>query len=86
MMTKICERCDKEMKLVPAGVSRKTNKSYSAFWSCDSRSGGCGNTARAEGEAASPAPFADGAPVSSERLDAIERKLDEIIEMLKGAV
>jgi len=29
-----CPNCDAEMKLVPAGVSKKTLKPYNAFWSC----------------------------------------------------
>lgn len=79
MVTKVCEKCDKEMRLVPAGISKAKNKPYAAFWSCDTRSGGCGSTARAEGEAAQPAPTGAG----DDRLSAIERKLDEVIAMLK---
>src|SRR3989344_1809674 len=41
MVTKICEKCDKEMKLIPAGFSRAKNKPYAAFWTCDARNGGC---------------------------------------------
>lgn len=83
MVTKVCEKCDMEMKLIPAGFSKAKNKAYSAFWTCDSRNGGCGATARAEGEAASAAP---GAPqgVSQDRIAGIERKLDEIIALIKG--
>lgn len=80
MVTKICEKCDMEMRLVPAGFSKAKNKPYSAFWSCDQRNGGCGATARAEGEAAGPAPTA----ASNDRLAAIERKLDEILGLLKA--
>lgn len=80
MITKVCEKCDAEMRLIPAGFSRTKNKPYSAFWTCDKRNGGCGATARAEGEAASAGPaMAPG----QDRLAAIELKLDEIIGMLK---
>jgi len=82
MITKICEKCEAEMKLVPAGFSRAKNKPYSAFWSCDKRNGGCGATARAEGDEA--AGSAAGA-VGSDRLASIERKLDEIIGLISGA-
>ena len=82
MLTKICERCDHEMKLIPAGISKKSRKPYSAFWSCDARSGGCGATASADGEAASAIAATSGA--SQERLASIERKLDEIISLIKG--
>ncbi|MFA6603364.1 MAG: hypothetical protein WCT10_00815 [Patescibacteria group bacterium] len=81
MITKICEKCDSEMKLIPAGFSRAKNKPYSAFWSCDKRNGGCGATARAEGEAAAAGPVM--APGQPDRLVAIELKLDEIIGLLK---
>ena len=30
----LCNICKNEMKLVPAGISRKTNKPYNAFYSC----------------------------------------------------
>lgn len=86
MITKICEKCDSEMRLVPAGVSKRTGKPYSAFWSCDKRNGGCGSTARAEGEAAQAAPVMDGVqPVSVDRLKGIEDKLDEILDLLRRA-
>ena len=80
MITKICEKCDAEMKLVPAGFSRAKNKPYSAFWSCDKRNSGCGATARAEGEAAAPAPSG----VADDRLEAIDKKLDELIGLVKA--
>ncbi len=80
MIVKTCEKCEAEMRLVPAGFSRAKNKPYAAFWSCDKRNGGCGATARAEGEAAAPAPQAAGA----DRLAAIEAKLDEILALLGG--
>ena len=79
MTSKVCEKCDTEMRLIPAGFSQTKNKSYSAFWSCDSRNGGCGATARAEGEAAG----AQGS-AGNDRLSAIENKLDEIIGLLKA--
>jgi hypothetical protein len=84
MMTKVCEKCDHEMRLVPAGISKSKNKPYSAFWSCDARNGGCGATARAEGEAAQPAPDYNGAVVpGNDRFAAIEEKLDQLIAMVK---
>jgi len=39
-----CPKCGKDMKLVPAGFSKTKNKSYGAFYSCDSKAGGCGFT------------------------------------------
>ncbi len=80
MHTKVCEKCDSPMKLIPAGFSKAKNRPYSAFWSCDSRNGGCGATARAEGEAASAG---SPAAANNDRLAAIEAKLDEVIALLK---
>lgn len=37
-----CENCGGEMKLVPAGISRKTNKHYNAFFACQNNQ--CGHT------------------------------------------
>ena len=79
MTTKICEKCDMEMRLIPAGFSKTKNKPYAAFWSCDKRNGGCGATARAEGEAAE----ASGTSGGPDRLAVIEGKLDEIIRLLR---
>jgi len=31
---KMCSMCGSLMKLIPAGVSKKTGKSYNSFWSC----------------------------------------------------
>jgi hypothetical protein len=78
MTTKVCEKCDHEMKYVPAGFSRAKNKPYQAFWSCDKRGGGCGATANAEGEAAK---VAGALP---DQLSVIEGKLDEIIGLVKA--
>lgn len=79
MTNKICEKCESEMKWVPAGFSAAKNKPYAAFWSCDKRSGGCGATAKAEGEAAERAP----APVHTNHLAVIEQKLSELTEMVR---
>ncbi len=67
------------MKYVPAGFSRSKNKPYSAFWSCDARSGGCGATARADAE-----PSIAENSAATDRLASIERKLDEILGLLKA--
>jgi hypothetical protein len=82
MITKICEKCESEMRLIPAGYSRTKNKPYAAFWTCDKRNGGCGATARAEGGEGGVAP----APVNmaDDRLAIIEKKLDEITVLIKA--
>ena len=42
METKQCEKCGAMMKLVQAGISKKTGKHYEAFWSCpNNREKGC---------------------------------------------
>ena len=37
----ICSKCSQEMKLVPAGTSKKTGKPYDAFYGCTRE---CGHT------------------------------------------
>lgn len=37
-----CPKCGNELKLVPAGTSKKTGKPYDSFWSCADRN--CGFT------------------------------------------
>lgn len=32
-----CAVCNQPMKLIPAGVSKSTNKSYNAFFACENR-------------------------------------------------
>jgi hypothetical protein len=86
MIQKICERCDREMRLIPAGTSKKTGKPYNAFWTCDKRNGGCGDTARAEGEAAAAEPQASPAfgspPANQGQLARIEEKIDQILRII----
>lgn len=40
----MCPKCGGEMKIVPAGVSKKTGKPYGAFYSC--KTWECGGTAK----------------------------------------
>jgi len=86
-LTKVCEQCDMEMRLIPAGISKAKNKPYSAFWTCDKRNGGCGTTANAEGEnVIAPAVQSRStakATVQPDRLISIESKLDRILELLE---
>ena len=41
-----CPYCKTKLRFVPAGVSKKTGKKYSAFYICDN----CGYTKQAEGQ------------------------------------
>ena len=34
-----CEVCGAPVKFIPSGISRKTGKRYSEFWSCSARCG-----------------------------------------------
>jgi hypothetical protein len=44
METPMCPKCGGEMKVVPAGTSKKTGKPYAAFYSC--KTWECGGTAK----------------------------------------
>jgi hypothetical protein len=95
MNTKICVQCDQEMKMVPAGVSKKSGKAYPAFWSCDKRSGGCGATATSNeewdggGAGASSSHMSAGGPVAGGQLEArlasLEQKVEEILRLVRGS-
>ncbi len=41
----ICPRCEKAMKEIPAGVSKRTGRPYKAFFKCET----CNITANADG-------------------------------------
>jgi len=38
-MEQICNSCGKQKKMIPAGVSKKTGKSYKAFYVCENKCG-----------------------------------------------
>ena len=94
-INKICDRCENPMRLIPAGISKKTNKPYNAFWTCDKRNGGCGATAPGgdvetiiidQPPGSNPSPsFGRPGGNNSDRLAAIEAKLDELIKLVKGS-
>lgn len=44
METPMCPKCGGEMKVVPAGTSKKTGRPYAAFYSC--KTWECGGTAK----------------------------------------
>ena len=33
----LCPTCSSEMKMIPAGISRTTQKPYNAFWACPNK-------------------------------------------------
>jgi hypothetical protein len=37
MDNQICSTCNQPLKLIPAGVSKKTGRPYTAFWTCPNR-------------------------------------------------
>lgn len=89
MTTPFCDACERDMSLVPAGVSKKTGKPYNAFYSCDKRFGGCGKTQNADNAPKSTfATYSSVAPgqTSAEldaRLSVIERQLGIVPPHLK---
>ena len=52
-----CPKCQGDMKIIPAGVSKKTGKPYEAFYSC--KTWECGGTAKipTEGQPTSQGSF-----------------------------
>lgn len=72
------------MKFVQAGVSKRTGKAYNAFYSCDSRNGGCGKNAQASqtGQVGQPAGQATPNIVVENGLKAIFQQNQEILKQL----
>ena len=82
----VCENCSKELKFVPAGVSKSKKdkfgnpKAYNAFYSCDAKIGGCGLIKSADQpKPQSPAPTATGQNLG---LKMIFEQGQEILESL----
>jgi hypothetical protein len=65
---KLCPTCSKPMRLVPAGVSKKTNKPYEAFLTCDNCKGFKKNT---------------GNTIILDRLAAVEDDVEKIKKWLR---
>jgi hypothetical protein len=84
-----CTACGEEMRLIKAGVSKKTGKPYNAFYSCK-----CGNTQNLPAQnspdqrpvpAASPAPKTNSNVFLNEiltRIKDIQRNVDGLVGAL----
>ena len=71
-----CPKCQSDTKIVPAGISKKTDKPYDAFTSCTNRE--CGYTGKV-GESPSQAP--QSAP--DDKLIAVLERIAEALESTK---
>lgn len=77
-----CPQCGNPIKYVAAGISRKTGKKYSEFWSCSQR---CGFTWRAD----RIEPPKSGAETNRdiiliEKIDELNKRLDDLGIYLKS--
>lgn len=82
-MTK-CTSCGEEMRLVRAGVSKKTGKPYNAFYSCK-----CGNTQNLPNQnsnGSNPSPATPPAAKSNIFLNEILVRIKDIQNNLDGLV
>jgi len=59
-----CQKCKSELKLIPAGISKKTGKPYNAFWSCPNR-------CKQDGEIKIVEEIPDWEKIRSEKADSI---------------
>ncbi len=73
-----CEQCGANVKFIPAGISRKTGKPYSEFYSCEKR---CGWTWR-EGKENKPVAETNRDIILLEEIKAINTRLDKLIVYL----
>lgn len=88
-----CPNCgDPEMKLIPAGVSKKTGKPYNSFFSCK----GCGKTLQTGQKPVKTQNFAKNSPSTANlnevlgvlgeiqgQLLTIDNKIDELSKRTK---
>lgn len=74
MQSHQCTECNKELRQVPAGVSRNTGKPYKAFWACPDRH-------KQEPQQEQPQQPQNGSKNAA--LEMIYR-LDEILAEIKG--
>jgi hypothetical protein len=79
----VCDSCGKVLRLVPAGVSKKTGKNYGAFWSCDRT---CGTTKPyASGTPKQPEPpkMDTGFQMVMDEVNRVNKRLEHIWNLLK---
>lgn len=75
-----CEHCGSEnFKTIPAGVSKKTGKPYSAFGKC----GDCGKTFNMGGRPATPTNVPPPPDATVQLLSDIKNVLEEINSKIK---
>jgi len=70
---KKCAICGAELRFVPAGVSKRTGKPYTAFWSCPN---GCKSNSYKP-------PINTGSIILVDRVAALEEDVKEIKEDIK---
>ena len=76
-----CPVCGSELKLIPAGVSKKSGKAYNSFVACPNKCKTSWNsTPSAPQSPASPESKVNGELLIIERIDAINARLDKLIE------
>lgn len=71
-----CPNCGKEMKFIPAGISKKTGNSYNAFFACPDK---CSTNKAIASPAQAQNGRKDGFQVLGETLYRIEEKLDILL-------
>ena len=70
-----CTYCGGELKLIPAGISKKSNKHYDAFYSCQN----CQKTRKATSEQNTPITQKnDNMGLLMAKLEAIEDYIDQV--------
>jgi len=75
-----CSKCGQPVRVVPAGVSKKTGKPYGSFYKCEA----CQNSVQIGVQPAKPQyQPPQGQPIAiNPQLTRIEAKLDTLITML----
>lgn len=79
-----CQSCNQPLKLIPAGVSRKTGKSYNSFYACINK---CqqpfSQSPQTTGSPTTRENEQTGFQVLTEHIVALEAKVDSLVDLLK---
>jgi hypothetical protein len=79
-----CPKCGGEMKLVPAGLSKKTGKPYQEFYSC--KKWECGGTAKSPQTSVNPQNVANAQWTPKQPSGADFERLVALLEDIKSEV
>ena len=78
-----CATCSQELKVIPAGVSKKTGRAYNSFTACPNK---C-QQPRSQGSSSTPSHSGDdGFKIMADEFIALKNKIEELLAEIKSSV